>query len=162
MRTDPMRWFLLVPLTAAAACSGGPADAPDAETSCLGDPRGETFTSGMSKSGDNGITFTIVSADPAPPARSGDSMYNTWTVDISNADGPLAGAMVSLVPFMPDHNHGSGIPPIIAETATPGEYEMSRIDLFMPGIWENTIKAIPSGGSQADLDSVKFTFCIEQ
>ena len=150
-----MRYLLLLPLLAACSGGGDDSDLPDAGFNCQIDQRDEEFTAGMHKTGDNGITFTLVSSDPAPPARND----NDWVVDIADDTGPLVGATVTVKPFMPDHNHGTSIPAQISETSD-GEYAIDRVNLPMPGIWEITLSATPAGGGAADKDSVVFTFCV--
>lgn len=152
-----MRLALALLLSACGA--GDDTSAPDA-TNCNADGRGETFTAGMMKTGAmTGMQFTLVSSDPAPPARPD----NTWVIAIADSTGaPLDGATMSVKPFMPDHNHGTGIVPSITPVAgTPGTYQAKPVNLFMPGVWEITITARPAGGGLADTDSAKFTFCID-
>jgi hypothetical protein len=153
-----MRRLLPVLLLAAAACGNEHShDLPDAGFNCEIDQRDEEFVSGMQKTGDLGVTFTLVSSDPTPPARDD----NDWVVDIEDPDGPMVGGSVTVRPFMPDHNHGTSIPAVITEDATtPGRYELDRVNLFMPGIWEITLGATPAGGTAADKDTVVFTFCV--
>lgn len=138
-----------------AACSSGSSATPDAGANCVGDPRGETFVVGITKTGkDNRLTFALMEATPAPPAR-GD---NTWLVDISQAGVPVVGAAVTVKPFMPDHRHGSAIDAIVTpDPVVPGRYQLAPVNLWMPGIWEVTITATPVGGTK---DLAVFSFCI--
>ena len=146
---------MLASAGALSACSGGSPAEPDATTNCVGDPRGETFVVGITKTGkDNRLTFALMEATPAPPAR-GD---NTWIVDISQAGVPVVGAVVTVKPFMPDHRHGSAIDTVVTpDTTVPGRYQLSPVNLWMPGIWEVTITATPVGGTK---DLAVFSFCI--
>ena len=148
----------LLPVLALAACGGGEtADQPDAGFNCEIDQRDEEFVAGMEKTRDLGVTFTLVSSDPTPPARDD----NDWVVDIEDPDGPMVGASVTVRPFMPDHTHGTSNPAVIvADAATPGRYTVDRVNLFMPGIWEITLGATPAGGTAGDKDTVVFTFCV--
>jgi hypothetical protein len=143
------------------ACGGGAANGddgePDAAFSCATEDRGETFSAGMQKTGDKGVVFTLISSDPAPPARDN----NTWLIGLADDSGPLVGATLSVKPFMPDHNHGTSIPTNITAGDNPGEYQANPVNLFMPGVWEITVNATPAGGGAADKDSVVFTFCID-
>jgi hypothetical protein len=148
-----------VPLLLIAACGGGTNTAGPDATDCANDPRAEQFVAGMMKTGmATGMQFTIVSSDPAPPARPN----NDWVIKIADSTGAaLDGATVSVKPFMPDHNHGTGIVPTITPVSgMPGTYDANPINTFMPGIWEITITARPAGGGATDTDSAKFTFCI--
>jgi hypothetical protein len=143
--------------TALAACGGSkPGEGvPDAGYNCAEDTRGETFTAGMSKVGTQGLlTFKLMSSTPAPPSR-GD---NTWELDIVDQGGaPVAGATVTVVPFMPDHNHGTSIKAVVTEKS-PGHYEATPINLWMVGFWQITITARPAAGGAPD--AVPFNFCI--
>jgi hypothetical protein len=137
------------------ACGNNSPAVPDAGANCVGDPRGETFVVGITKSGkDNRLTFALMEATPAPPSR-GD---NTWLVDISQAGAPVVGAVVTVKPFMPDHRHGSAIDTLVTpDPVVPGRYQLAPVNLWMPGIWEVTIAATPVGGTK---DLAVFSFCI--
>jgi hypothetical protein len=152
-----VRALLFAALACAAAC-GGPKTGegvPDAGYDCTTDTRGETFSAGMSKVGTQGLmTFKLMSSTPAPPSR-GDNTWEMEIVDQTNA--PVAGATVTVVPFMPDHNHGTSIKAIVTETS-PGHYMVAPVNLWMVGFWQTTVTAKPAGGGAAD--AVQFNFCI--
>lgn len=145
-------------LVACSTAADAPSDAgPDADAgviTCRADPRAETYAAGMSKPGRSGLlTFTLVEGRPAPPARG----TNVWTLKIASAAGsPTLGATISVVPFMPAHGHGSGVTPELVEVGA-GVYRASAIDLFMPGLWQVTIRA-QAGGVD---DAAELTFCVE-
>lgn len=119
----------------------------------------DTFVVGLEKMGMNGaMDFKLMSATPAPPAR-GD---NAWVVQINSmASGvvgaPVDGAMLQVTPFMPAHQHGSPIMVQITPGTTTGEYNLSPVNLWMPGVWETTIRATSSA---AVSDSAVYKFCI--
>jgi hypothetical protein len=149
--------FAAIPLLAVVAC-GGDEDGngggePDA-FSCALETRADEFVAGMEKLGLGGARVVLVSSDPSPPARND----NTWTLQIQNEVGdPLEGATVDLVPFMPDHQHGT---PIRAEITDMGggAYEAAPVNLWMPGLWEVTV-SVDDGAGFAD--EVVFAFCID-
>ncbi len=154
-----MRSLLPATLIAAlglGACGGGggPAALPDAAYDCATETRADTFSAGMTKAGTQGVvTFRLMSSTPAPPSR-GD---NTWAIDLTDANGaPVTGATVTVVPFMPDHNHGTQIKAQLTEP-TAGHYQATPVNLWMPGLWQVTITATPAGGT---LDKAVFSFCI--
>lgn len=122
---------------------------------CATDTRAQVYTVGLSSSSDDGaVTITFVDADPAPPAKGN----NTWTVKITDADGkPVSDAAIATTAYMPDHGHTSPITPKATPLADAGTYEVTPVNLFMPGIWEVTLKVTPSGGEAKD---VLFTFCV--
>jgi hypothetical protein len=120
---------------------------------CEDETRDDEFAVGLSKSG-VGLTATFVSADPAPPIK-GD---NTWVLALTNdLDEAVDGLTIVVTPMMPDHGHGSPIEAIVTATGTPGEYEISPVNLSMAGYWEITLD-ITNGQDQ---DAVMFGFCVE-
>jgi len=151
-----MRHHLLA-LTVLAACGGG-APAPDASNPCLNETRADTFAVGLDKRGTSGtFDFTLMSGEPAPPAR-GD---NTWVLQVNTmvsgvVGAPLTGASLTVTPFMPDHGHGTPIKVNVTETSTAGQYQLSPINMWMPGYWETTVKASENTSS----DTAVFKFCI--
>ena len=151
-RLAPVLLLALLP-----AC-GDDAALPDAGYNCEIEERDDEYVAGMEKVGAEGMTFRLVSSDPAPPSR----YDNTWVIEIEDATGaPLDDADVEVVPFMPDHGHGTGIPAVITpDPDVDGRYDVVPVNLFMPGLWEVTIRATPAGGTAADRDSAVFTFCI--
>jgi len=122
---------------------------------CATDKRAQVYTVGLSSSSEDGaITITFVDADPAPPAKGN----NTWTVTITDAAGkPVNGAAIETTAYMPDHGHTSPIKPTATSLDANGTYEVTPVNVFMPGIWEVTLAVTPAGG---EASSVKFTFCI--
>jgi hypothetical protein len=139
-----------------AACGGNQQQTlPDAAYDCTVETRADTFSAGMMKNGSqNQITFKLMESKPAPPSR-GD---NEWSIDIVDAttQQPITGAAVTVTPFMPDHNHGTQIKAVVTEP-TPGHYLAKPVNLWMPGLWQVTIKATPTGGTA---DAAVFAFCI--
>src|SRR5215467_6438806 len=79
-------------------------DAGDLIT-CQNDPRAMTYASGLSVTSTSGTRkYVLLTADPAPPARGTD----TWTLKITDAGGTSQpGLTVGVLPFMPDHGHGT-------------------------------------------------------
>lgn len=113
---------------------------------------------GLPHQGANGnIDFQMMSIDPAPPAR-GD---NTWVVQLNSmASGvvgdPMDGATLKVSPFMPSHQHGTPVEVEITPTGDPGQYQLSPVNLWMPGVWETTISAT----SGTTTDHAVYRFCI--
>jgi hypothetical protein len=57
---------------------------------------------------------------------------------------------------MPDHDHGS--PTIVAvNSGADGTYDLSSLNLFMPGVWRITIGGALDSATDND---VIFNFCI--
>lgn len=142
-----------------AACGGSGSSTPDAADDCTNDPRAETFFAGIDHHGDaSSLDFVIVSADPAPPARPN----NTWVLQVNGMSAgvvgaPQTGVAMAVTPFMPDHQHGTPIPVNITTMPTAGQYQLSPINTWMPGLWTVTIQA--QSGSVSD--QTTFSFCIK-
>ena len=117
----------------------------------------DTFTTDLHKQGANGaVDFKLHSIDPAPAVRGN----NTWVVQLNAMSAgvvgsPMDGATISASPFMPAHQHGSPITPVVTATANPGEYEITPINLWMPGVWQTTL-TVTSGTA----DRAVYSFCV--
>lgn len=161
------RFFPMIALSVLVACDGavGASEEPEAGSEgdtgddaaargCAAEPRGEAYTLGMSHAGQRS-SIAITAAEPAPPAR-GD---NTWRVVVRDPSGrPIEGATVEVEPYMPDHMHGTSVRATVTPTGSPGELELARVNLFMPGLWDVTLRAaLPDGGQ----DAVVFRFCVD-
>jgi hypothetical protein len=154
--------LLALPLVACASSKGGGSGGAGGSTSisdpelCNAGPHPETYTLGLSAtSTDKKIKVSFVDANPAPPEKG----LNSWTIQVTDAQGkPVSGANISLVPFMPEHGHGSSITPQIMPMSQAGQYLVTLIDLFMPGVWQNTFTITPPSGTP---ETVVFNFCID-
>lgn len=150
--------FLLASFLAATACGSGQTG-PDADEAsvCKTSGRGDTYVAGLEHKGVNAAyLFKLMSAMPAPPALN----LNTWVVQINwEATGaPVTGATLTVSPFMPDHQQGPGAyTPQAQELSTPGQYQISNINTWMPGYWEITIDALTPDKVE---DKVVYKFCI--
>jgi hypothetical protein len=156
MRRWHMRLFLMASTALIAACGtnddGGMVD-------CTKVKGADTFVVGLEKAGSTGaLDFKMMNAMPAPPAR-GD---NTWVFQINSmtsgvVGAPVDGAQLVVSPFMPAHQHGSPVQVQITPMPDPGTYKLDPVNLWMPGVWETTIRATTSSAS----DNVVYRFCIE-
>jgi hypothetical protein len=145
-------------VVAACKASDAPPDADEA-LACIASMRGDVYTTNLGHDGRDGLLhFTLISADPAPPART----LNAWVLQIDTmASGvvgtPADGATMTVTPFMPDHQHGAGAYTVHVQDLGNGQYTLSQINTWMPGYWEITIDA--QVGSIHD--SVVYKFCIQ-
>lgn len=144
-----MRWaaFLLL----LAACAEEPD--PYAPVDCAKVTNADTFVVGLEKKGqDEVLTFKLMAVDPAPPAR----YENTWTLAVDGASGPILGADIQVIPYMPKHDHVSAIHAVATQEPSSSWYKLEHVNFSMPGVWETTIRAT----SGATTDSAMFRFCL--
>lgn len=151
--------LLLVALSVSVGACGSDDDAngdgSSSEDRCAG-TKVDTYVAGLQKTGkQNKYQIQLQDADPAPPAR-GD---NKWTLKVVDMSGKaVEGATVTVTPTMPTHGHGTTPPKPTGEPATEsGTYEVSPVNLFMPGPWKSVIEVEADGVK----DSAEFWFCIE-
>ena len=86
----------------------------------------------VSVTSDSGALKVEVRTSPEPPARGTNGAELTVT---NVADGtPRDGLTVTVVPWMAAMNHGSSTIPTVS-AAGGGRYEVTGLDLFMPGHW---------------------------
>jgi hypothetical protein len=142
-------------MSALAAC-GGDDPAPsggDAGDSCTGE--GDTYSVGLSKvSQAAGMTVQLVDANPAPPALG----TNAWKLLIKDAGGnPIVGATVNINLYMPKHRHAQ--PGTVGADKGGGTYEVTDLNLVMPGLFDITAEVVPRGEVA---DSAKFQFCVSR
>jgi hypothetical protein len=122
---------------------------------CQNDPRAETFSPGLIAQGKSGLFSISLDSISPNPVTKGD---NEWTIHIVDSNGSAVdGATLTIKPFMPDHNHGSSIRPLATPSGN-GAYQISRLNLFMPGIWQISVTVTSSTGTS---DVGVFTFCVE-
>jgi hypothetical protein len=136
--------------------SGNPENTtPDAGDliTCQFDPRVMNYASGLTVTSTSGdYKYVLLNSNPAPPARGTD----TWTIQITNASGQAqAGLAASVLPFMPDHGHGSSVNATVTANAD-GTYTVTPLYLFMPGVWRVGF-SVPAN-QQSDVGN--FFFCI--
>ena len=82
-----------------------------------------------------------------------------WSLSGVVAKGlkPLDGVTIDVVPFMPDHGHGTSIDAVVTPADSgAGEYSISRVNLWMPGLWQVTLRTQAGGAT----DDVVLAFCI--
>lgn len=124
------------------------------DSDCAAETRDDDFSIGLAKSGEM-VNATFVSADPAPPIKGN----NTWVIDFTDMDGqPLDDLGIVVIPMMPDHGHGTPVEAVVTPLETPGQYEITPVNLFMTGYWEVNMELTLSGGEQ---DVLMFGFCVE-
>jgi hypothetical protein len=144
-------------VVAFAGCGGGEhqvADGgPDGDVvTCQDDPRVDHYVANLTKKSATGAYQIVLNAaDPAPPAIG----VNTWTIKVQDgAGGAMPAAALKVLPFMPDHGHGTSVKAAI--TSQPdGSMSVTPLYLFMGGVWR--VEFNPATGAA---DPVDFFFCI--
>jgi hypothetical protein len=134
--------------------SSDAAPSSDDGSECTGDY--DTFEPGMTKQATPGpITVELKEAEPSPPVVRRD---NVWRLHLTDADGnTLTGASIVASPYMPKHQHGSA--EVVVEDEGDGDYQLSPIELMMPGVWEIPLSVTPAGGEPSE---TVFRFCIAE
>lgn len=150
--------FLGVFVALTSACSSSSSSgnqAAPAPSLCATDSRAQTYSAGMEQKGAAGaLSVKLQSIDPNPVIKGN----NDWKIQVVDASGaPVSDATITVKPFMPDHGHGSSITPQVAAGADPGTYDVSLLNLFMPGIWTVTFDVTTQDNVT---DSSVFTFCV--
>jgi hypothetical protein len=127
----------------------------DTTYDCAKETRDDEFVIGLTKPGAaSRLEFKLLSSDPAPPSR-GD---NTMVLQLSTMAAPVtpvSGAPMTVTPFMPDHDHGSGKTVKITPLTEPGQYQLEPVNMWMPGLWEVTVEV-----DGANSDRAVFRFCL--
>ncbi len=145
---------MVVALAAVAACGS---EDPDPEPlRCDEEDRADPYMPGMVAEGEDAVyDVRLVESTPAPPSK-GD---NRWILEVlDNGSVSLVdGATITVTPFMPDHGHGTSVIPVIAPTGVPGQFQVDKVNLWMPGLWE-VIVGVDVGGV---VDEAVFSVCIE-
>ena len=148
-----MKRVLLIAMLA-VSCGSNPGDSntdSGGVIDCSTDPRVFTYQAGMTVASQSGqLKFMLEQSNPAPPAKGND----TWTLKVTTTAGVAQpGLHMSVLPFMPDHGHGTSVNASITDNGD-GTYTVAPLYFFMPGVWRITFStATPS-------DSAVFFFCV--
>jgi hypothetical protein len=148
-----MRLALILALFPAGLSACGGSTQPQMQSSmCDSETRKDVYVAGLSKEG-TGMTVKLLQSDPAPPIRG----TNDWTLEILDGSGqPVSGAMLTVTPVMPDHGHGTTAPTI--NEAGGGKYTVSKIYMYMAGLWQVTIDVkMPAAMAPS---SVVYNICV--
>jgi YtkA-like len=146
-----LRIFLAATLLLGACADDAPEEDPP--VNCAKETADE-FTVGLEKTGIV-LDVKLMSALPAPPIGGN----NDWIIQITTVAGaaPVTDATIDVTPFMNrPQQHGTPVKVIVTPMPGAGEYKLSPVNLWMPGVWETTIDMSSPAGS----DSVVYKFCI--
>jgi hypothetical protein len=139
-------------LALAGACGDSTTGDDEPEVNCAMEDKDE-FIVGLQKTG-TVHDVKLMSSLPAPP-QMGD---NDWIIHIDTLAGtPVSGATINVTPFMnKPQAHGTPVKVLVAAMPAAGDYQLSRVNLWMPGVWETTIEMSSASGT----DEVVYRFCI--
>jgi hypothetical protein len=137
-----------------AGCSNSAELAAPGDAECAGEF--DQLEAGMIKRASPlPLSIELVSAEPSPPAVRSD---NAWRLRLTDANqAVVTGAELVATPYMPAHQHG-GAEVLVTELGD-GEYELSPIELIMPGVWEMPLAVTPIDGATCE---TTFRFCIAE
>src|SRR5262245_59357216 len=144
---------LILGVLVCVGCSSSGGDDGEEVVDCAKNIGQDDFVIGLEKVGmANKLDFKLLASDHFPQ-EPGD---NEWTLLISTMQGgpvagPLTGATLSVSPFMPKHGHYAPKDVIVTPLTEAGQYKLSEINTWMPGLWETTIE-----NRGADGDKVVF------
>jgi hypothetical protein len=153
---------ILAFIACSAGCGSGDDEGAAADTatvSCTMDPRLDVYADGLDKSGDLGtVMFHFSELQPNPPAKGS----NTFHVQMSDGAGAIMQGGLGVDLKMPDHGHGTSVKPVVSFDASAGQYTVTPLYLFMPGVWQIEFDAYSGpAGEGSPLDSVLLHFCVE-
>jgi hypothetical protein len=150
---------LIAATAAGCTSSSGDDENTDGTYNCANETRATPYSPGMEVDGAGGkLAFKLVQATPDPPM----SGNNDWVIEIDSmaddvAGAPMAGATMTVYPYMPDHQHTTPIAVGITAGSASGQYELTPVNLWMPGFWTITIDATAPDGTK---DTGVFDICI--
>ncbi len=98
----------------------------------------------------------VASTTPSPPAEGKGNSMRVQLLDMDGAPLPDA-TLTKVVPFMPDHGHGTEEVPEPGATDAEGYVDITNIDYRMPGVWRLELH-VDAGGT---LDTARFFLCID-
>jgi hypothetical protein len=131
----------------------------DTPVNCATESRADPFVVNVDATGDGAkMDFKLISATPATPLRND----NAWVIQVnamqaSVIGAPLASLDIIVTPYMPDHQHGNGIPVTVTAMPDAGQYKFDPLFLGMPGYWEITVDATASDSSE---DTHVYKICV--
>ncbi len=123
-------------------------------TGCAADHRKDLYTAGLTKPAGT-MSVKLLDSDPGPPIKG----TNELMLEVLDASGqPVDGATITVLPWMPDHAHGSAVTPTVTP-AGGGKYNVTNVYLSMAGLWQLKVEVQPAGA--AALPQAIFQFCLD-
>src|SRR5687767_1133150 len=122
----------------ASGCGSAEEVAPSPPTqtvSCIGDPRLDSYSDALDKSGELGLlSFRFFDLEPSPPAKGN----NTFHVQVTDAAGTSMQCDLRVDSRMPDPGHGTSAEPVITPDPPLGTSTIRPLYPFMPAAWRLT------------------------
>lgn len=165
LRLSPLLFWVAAgaALPACHSTSEAPMDADF--VTCTAETRATPYQPGMQVTSTNGtfvvklVKNTFTDSSGIAKDQSFVKGYDVWTVETDQATNmtPLDDLSIKVVPYMPDHKHGT-TPVGVMPGGSPGVYTMSPVNLYMAGYWEVTFTIVqappadatdPDGGADA-------------
>jgi hypothetical protein len=144
-----------VPATCTSPIPAEPASPPPptgSRVTCADDASLEAIGPGTERAGALGLFRVVLRAATAARAK------NAWTLEVRTASGEkVTGADVRAQARMRDHGHAPPDAPLTTAGAEAGQYVVSPLHFFLPGVWRTTF-TIDVGGKK---DVATFDFCVE-
>lgn len=81
-----------------------------------------------------GITFEVYSRLSPIEINS----IHSWEIVLTDEQGPIEEATVTVTGGMPEHNHGMPTQPQITQQLAAGRYLLEGVRFHMPGLWRIT------------------------
>jgi hypothetical protein len=149
--------ILAIFLLLSASCGpGSKPKGPDHGTNvpCEEETRKDVYTPGLEKQGDT-LETQLLAIDPEPA----DVGRNDWVLAVVGPDDQrIEGCTITARPWMIEHNHGTSPATVDSVAgAQSGEYELTKLNLFMSGLWDVQLTIECSG----DPEEVSYKFCLE-
>ncbi|HEX6241218.1 MAG TPA: FixH family protein [Polyangiales bacterium] len=108
------------------------------------------FEPGMTVEGESKrLRARLVRASPVAPRK----YENNWVLELLDAsDQPIEIDDVEPEePWMDAHGHGGGYEPDVTLLQEPGQVELDRINLFMPGPWRLNVNVKSKAGESDEI-----------
>jgi hypothetical protein len=134
---------LVAALLAVVGCGGSGGTPAPPSLSFSGQPAATVASA-------SGLLSIAIWWSPARPTVGYDAAQLAVT-DVTGA--PVAGAALTVVPWMLAHGHGTSVQPTVSETS-PGVYVATPIDFYMSGTWElrTRVQRDGDGGTAGSID----------
>lgn len=117
----------------------------------------DPMETGLTKASANEVfQVLIASTTPSPPEEGKGNALRVQLLDMGGAPLPDA-TITKVVPFMPDHGHGTEEVPEMSATDAEGYVDVTNVDFMMPGVWRLEFHVDVDG----TVDTARFGVCID-